>query len=508
MCSVSRFSSSCQPLAFFLLILTIATTPAFCQVAEPEAKKPRVLFDSYHAHNFLHRGLKEREYSYHQYSALRRAAKLLENRGCVVDELLIGPVSEEILHEVDLFVLNLPSMDRPPLLVSEVIAIENFVRGGGGILFVTDHSNCYYHQYQLLPLWRPLGLIPTFETVCIVDRATSLSSTGSGWALIRDFAEHDITSDIRYVATQTGGRVIGEGEIAWTAEQAWADAGATPLYGEGDPGGLYGDWQLSVSEDTGKQAIALARDVGAGRVCVIADQNCLSDAFIAYADNWKFWLNACHWTGRLQYETPRKKIPAIQIDCYEPLGLVDSPSSEVGDKRRFDFGADDPEQLFPFWVWMNRFHWVGAGDIESRPPETVATDKLLLVDMLRVRDPGFLARAKETLELKAGRVIILGDGVTAIEPVLRKLSEESEGTWRRTQPQGEADAASTDGKLKFEVFRWIPAVKTESVRPLGQLIHIADAAWLRSKRFPKPNEQPDHQQQELQRWLQGFLFSR
>ncbi len=157
---------------------------------------------------------------------------------------------------------------------------------------------------------------------------------------------------------------------------------------------------------------------------------------------------------------------------------------------------------------MNRFHWVGAGDIESRPPETVATDKLLLVDMLRVRDPGFLARAKETLELKAGRVIILGDGVTAIEPVLRKLSEESEGTWRRTQPQGEADAASTDGKLKFEVFRWIPAVKTESVRPLGQLIHIADAAWLRSKRFPKPNEQPDHQQQELQRWLQGFLFSR
>lgn len=355
--------------------------------------RPRVLLDSYHAHNFLHRGLQEHEYRYHQYSGLRRAAKLLTNRGCEVDELLVGPVSDKTLQDVDLFVFNLPSMDRPPLLVTEVVALENFVRSGGGILFIIDHSNCYYHQYNLLPLWYPLGLTSTFETVCVEDPAHRLSNFGTGWTLIDDFADHEITADVRNIATQTGGRVVGGGEIAWTAEDAWADSGATPLYGDGETG-LYGDWRRSDGEDSGKQAVAQARQIGQGRVCVIADQNCVGDAFISYVDNWKFWLGACKWTGKLEYEQPTQPTaPTLQITCYEPFdgsaiqqdhqsqatSLVYAPEA-LPAVLGVDWGSNDPEKLYNFWVWIDRYHWVGGSDIDSRPPEYQIGRRTLLAD--------------------------------------------------------------------------------------------------------------------------------
>ncbi|GAB5404515.1 MAG: hypothetical protein Aurels2KO_27460 [Aureliella sp.] len=396
-------------------------------------------------------------------------------------------------------------MDRPPLLVSEVLAIENFVRGGGGILFITDHSNCYYHQYQLLPLWRPLGLVPTFETVCVTDHATSLSSTGSGWALIGDFADHEITAGIRFVATQTGGRVVGEGAIAWTAKEAWADKGATPLYGEGDPGGLYGDFQQSANEDAGKQAVALAKKVGGGRVCVVADQNCVSDAFIAFADNWKFWLNACGWTGRLQYEAPKDIGARIQIDCYEPLSTTKSSRSD--ELRKFDFGADDPDQLFPFWVWMNRYYWVGASDLESRPPETMCDAKVLIADVLRAHELGFLTRARETLE-ESGHVIILGDATAQITSVLERFYGANSGRWKVVEATKDSASESPDVMLQVEVYEWFPSgSQRDGFKPSGQLVFVPNAAPLRSQRFPSPNVQPDRKQQRLQKWLQGFLFS-
>lgn len=285
-------------------IPAVGDEPASSQTANPD--RPVVLLDSYHAHNFVHRGLVPGEHTYHAFTALRRACRLLEQRGCQVRELLVGPLSHDQLSDVRLIVLNLPSMDRPPWLVSELLAVEDFIRRGGGIIFITDHSNCYYHQYHLLPLWDRLGLIPTFETVCERSAQCVISPGSPGWLMARDFEPHPVNQGVRFFAMQTGGRVVtnaaaGDAVIAWTSDQAWADAGALPLYGEG-PVGLYGDMRYSDSEEQGKQGIVLAHSVGQGRVIVISDQNSLGDALIAYAHNWRLWVNAVRWCGRFQWD--------------------------------------------------------------------------------------------------------------------------------------------------------------------------------------------------------------
>ncbi len=217
------------------------------------AERPVVLFDSFHAHNFLDRGLIPGEHTYHRITGLRRARELLTDREVEVRELLIGPIRPETLKDVQLIVLNLPSMDRPPWLTSEIEAVERFIRGGGGMIFITDHTNCYYHQYHLLPLWQRLGLVPTFETACERTEKNLLSHRGPGWLLVRDFDKHPVTEGVRYFGTQTGGRVVGDGVIARTSQDAWADAGLSPLYGEGNPG-LTGDLQYSPAKNKARRA--------------------------------------------------------------------------------------------------------------------------------------------------------------------------------------------------------------------------------------------------------------
>ncbi|MCA9193365.1 MAG: hypothetical protein KDB03_16450, partial [Planctomycetales bacterium] len=344
------------------------------------AKKPLVLIDSYHVHNFLQQGLKPGIYNYHQYSAFRRAVDLLRNRGLEIQELLVGPYSAEDFAEASLLIVNLPSMDRPPWLVDEIHVLEEFVNRGGGILFITDHSNCYYHQYQLWPLFDRFGIIPTFETVCERD-PQHLFATGNGWILIDRFAPHPITQSLRSIGIQTGGRVLSEQAsdlLAATTENAWADMGSVPLYGEGDIG-LYGDFLPSAAEDSGVQHVLLAKSIGKGRVAVFSDQNAFGDAGIAFGDNWKLWLQLCTWTGRLHEPsespsaTETNRIEKWNAVCYDPIVISDLAESKTGTAaklanltNRFTWSGTDDWQLQNLWVWINRFCWCSSNDTYQR----------------------------------------------------------------------------------------------------------------------------------------------
>lgn len=522
------------------------------------SKPPVVLFDSFHAHNFLHRGLVPGEHSYHHFTGLRRAAKLLEKRGCEVRELLVGPLTARQLADVQLVVLNLPSTDRPPWLVSEIAAIEQFVRQGGGIIFITDHSNCYYHQYHLLPLWDRLGLTPTFETVCERKDDCKLALTGSGWIVVRDFALHPVTAGVRTFAIQTGGRLAGEGIVAWTSDEAWADAGSVPLYAEGDMG-LFGDMRYSDSEEQGKQGIILARGVGLGRVAIVSDQNSLGDAFLSYADNWRLWLSACKWCGQFDWDDACENQAANRSLISEPsnaasagfdaqsttentvhasaINDADNDSgNEAGDGEvneptfseliagqkdrnappamspdawsihcweplaggRFRWGGTDPEQYYYFWCWMNRWYWATANDRPHRPREHDVGRPMLLAIASDAGTPELTAHAQQTLA-RGGKVVLLpeADLKTGGEP----SKEEAGQTLERAKHL--LDSTS----LSFENAQWsdkpVPHWRIDTAG--GTLIAIANAHSVRNASFSRPEIAPgvaiSKWENELRQWL-------
>ncbi|MCC6507496.1 MAG: hypothetical protein IT423_00205 [Pirellulaceae bacterium] len=497
---------------------------------------PVVLFDSYHAHNFLDRGLVPGENTYHGITGLRRAAKLLTQRGVDVGELIVGPVTLPRLQGVKLVVLNLPSMDRPPWLVSEIEAIEKYIRAGGGMIFITDHSNCYYHQYHLLPLWERLGLVPTFETVCETEPSCLLSPGGSGWLLVRQFEPHPVTDGIDYFAIQTGGRVAGDGVVAWTSPQAWADVGAAPRYGEGNVG-LFGDMRRTENEELGKQGIVLARTIDRGRVVVISDQNAIGDGQISYADNWRLWINACAWAGQLAItntpvpasaqktdsdsqrrdaatlpsldqlpafdqllagEPDRNAPPTLaegswQIECWEPLA-----------KGPFHWGGNAPEQYYNFWCWLNRWCWASA---HQRPSNTYpAGRKLLIAFDSDLSDPTLRARIEEVLASE-GKVILLRhtphrtDGADQANP-----AQPPDDEWLQTCLKH--FGSSEQWRARAGAAHWLPTpiCHWQITDQPGTLIAVPDPTQLGNSSFERPEVSPGPVAFKWQAILHRWLF--
>jgi hypothetical protein len=373
-----------------------------------------------------------------------------------------------------------------------------------------------------------------------------LAPGGAGWCLVRDFAEHPVTAGVRHFATQTGGRVAGEGIVAWTSDQAWADAGAVPLYGEGDMG-LFGDMRYSDSEEQGKQGIILARGVGLGRVTVIADQNGLGDAFISYADNWRLWLNACKWCGQFQWddsdeqplsdtvnitspqpnqqaadsaadgrgpaasaaadelareatfeqivasEPDRNQAPAVArgawaIHCWEPL-----------EDGSFHWGGTGPEQYYYFWCWMNRWFWVAANDQPRRPREHAGGRPMLIAVASDSGDERLIGLARQTLD-RHGKVILLPEKDLAIAD---KPSEED----LRQAARAAKSFFDTDGALKLETAQWStePIAHWRIDAAAGTLVIIATAQSLRNANFSQPEIAPGpavlKRENELRQWL-------
>jgi hypothetical protein len=279
-----------------------------------------------------------------------RAVAALEATG-FESETQIGPWTEADLRETDLVIINLPSADRPPFLVSEIEALINYLREGGGVVIITDHTNCYFHNHVLGSLFHELGLQLTSDLVC--ERSPFALPDGNAWINIESFSDHPVVRGLRNVGYLSGGSVDERFAIAWSSPKSWADEARIPAYGEGVAPGLTGDFKQQPAERVGPLAVIAAKEIGQGRVVVVGDQNCIGGAFLNFADNRQLWLQSCLWamsskqdrlqeTEFLQHGLAAEKDRTL-IWCLEPLR---------DHEYYWSSGRDDA--LFNAFVFLNK----------------------------------------------------------------------------------------------------------------------------------------------------------
>jgi hypothetical protein len=279
-----------------------------------------------------------------------RAVAALEAMG-FESETQIGPWTEADLRETDLVIINLPSADRPPFLVSEIEALINYLREGGGVVIITDHTNCYFHNHVLGSLFHELGLQLTSDLVC--ERSPFALPDGNAWINIESFSDHPVVRGLRNVGYLSGGSVDERFAIAWSSPKSWADEARIPAYGEGVAPGLTGDFKQQPAERVGPLAVIAAKEIGQGRVVVVGDQNCIGGAFLNFADNRQLWLQSCLWamsskqdrlqeTEFLQHGLAAEKDRTL-IWCLEPLR---------DHEYYWSSGRDDA--LFNAFVFLNK----------------------------------------------------------------------------------------------------------------------------------------------------------
>lgn len=206
--------------------------------------------------------------------------------------------------------INLPSGDRPGFRWSEVLALDAFVRAGGGLMLITDHTNCYFHGELLSPLASRLGL--TLRPVTAADRGPerTLSPSTVAWLRIASPpSDHPVLQGVSAFGFMTGGSALGDPAQGWrvlatTSPSGWADVW-TP-HRRDDSSGFTGDLKRDAETEPNEEVpVLLAAERGRGRVVVFADQNALGATLIGFEDGAKLFANALAWlTGRpIPYES-------------------------------------------------------------------------------------------------------------------------------------------------------------------------------------------------------------
>ena len=180
-----------------------------------------------------------------------------------------GLLDSDALAGASALFVNLVSGDRPGFRWSEVRAIESFVRHGGGLVLITDHSNCYFHGEMLAPLAEQLDF--ALPPVTATDRGPghTLSPNTVSWLRVATTPGHPVTDGVRTIAMVTAGAVFpgaGHAVLASTSGNGWSDR--WDPYRKPKSAGFTGDLKQGEDEPSAAVPVAIAGEHGAGRVVV------------------------------------------------------------------------------------------------------------------------------------------------------------------------------------------------------------------------------------------------
>ncbi len=291
--------------------------------------------------------------------------------------------------------------------------------------------------------------------------------------------------------------------------------------------------QMSAGEEEGAQGVILAKAIDRGRIVVISDQNALGDAQLSYADNWRVWLNACAWAGRLDIDTRPLSIEAMakrqlaqstsqeqasttfdqivraepdrnatptlppgawHVECWEDLSGGD-----------FNWGSTDSDRYYFFWCWLNRWCWTSAHEGPSHPAPSGRC--MLFVNEDDTRQAMCQHRLQQVLRQR-GKVIVLGNAssarpepTNAAEDTFESRKERLEQALARWMPPGEVERwkATTNWEQQ-------PLAHAHLELDGASLLFIPSAELLQNASFTAPETAPDAMQSKWQLRLYHWLF--
>jgi hypothetical protein len=301
-----------------------------------QPKVARVLFDESHSEAWtIRRELaREMQPSHPEDSSYAAAAEALASRDFEVLENAERPLTRETLAAADVLVIAHPSDPRweattnartPRLSDRELDAIEEFVRGGGGLIALGETEQEKYGN-NLNDLLSRFGIEVSNCTVQDYEHYLSAPS----WVL----AELDNGSN---------GELEKVDLLARVHQACFYRAGTLALHNGGRVIA-----RTSPSASPPRAPLAAVTEHGDGRVVVLSDSDLFGDDCIGELDNESLWLNLVYWAAQPAFagvqaviDSPARSDPAwAELKAaVEELRLTQQPDGSV------DLSAQDAGRL-------------------------------------------------------------------------------------------------------------------------------------------------------------------
>lgn len=237
------------------------------------------------------------EFRYNHMHGLGFLGAELQRNGVVFDRAN-GPLTAKRLGGASMVFINLPSGDGPGFSHAEVLSLNAFVRAGGGLVLLTDHTNAYFHGEMLTPLAHALGFELPPVTACDKSPGFTMSPKSTTWIVPRVQGDHPILKGVQRLGLMTAGALFPAPEselvvLATTSPKGWQDIWNP--YKKPKSAGLTGNMAQDVDEPDESVPVLIAGQVGQGRVVVLSDQNAWGSIMVGMEDNFQLALNAFSW---------------------------------------------------------------------------------------------------------------------------------------------------------------------------------------------------------------------
>lgn len=186
-----------------------------------------------------------------------------------VNERLVTP---EVLKDLDAYVIAGPAS---PIITPEIMALQRFVHDGGSLLILLHISS------PVARLTEPFGiLVSNF----VLSEGENIIKGESQDFFVTDIAPSPVTRGLKKIALFGSWGLMAERgalAVARTSDKAWADLNRNRTQEKDEPVQSF--------------AIIAVRELGAGRVVVVADDAPFANSFINTADNALLAQNIINW---------------------------------------------------------------------------------------------------------------------------------------------------------------------------------------------------------------------
>ncbi len=209
-------------------------------------------------------------------------------------------LSSDLLRNADVLVIKTPERE---LLPAEVSSILDWVRSGGGLFLIGDHTNLFGNSAQLNRLGEPSGIRFKFDSVS--DARTSAFSVYDRPLL----GAHAVASRVAKMEFMSSCSL----ELDGFAQPIMVVGNSVSQPGDYANPSFFGTLHSNPSAEIGPMVLAASSRLGSGRVVAFSDSTVLSSFAVTREGRSEFLLGAIDYLNRKDSYVFIRYIPIVAI---------------------------------------------------------------------------------------------------------------------------------------------------------------------------------------------------
>ena len=258
-------------------------------------KGAKICYDAVHGtRHAWNRDNQRYRYGYHSVSGYRRFCRALEENGFDLHVEQYHEITSDFLDQYDVFIIGEQNHYSRFMKEQEQRDLMNWVKNGGGLFVIVEHTNCYRMGEIVNELLEPIPVKVRYDT--IMDHYREKPNTRTTWVKLEPDLKHPITAGIGSVRFFNGASFETEQGILFSADTSWSDRynpESNPVFD--------GNRKRDPNEISGPFAGAAALAYGKGKVVVVGDHNPFSNNNLYYGGHYGFAVNSMKWLSKVRY---------------------------------------------------------------------------------------------------------------------------------------------------------------------------------------------------------------